>query len=262
VAASEPDGPGLARVLRQAGVVRLYADHGWASQVALADPAVRMAPANRYLDAYGLEDSARNLWPSFDWSPGTGALVDTVEAPGFGATLAAGGLAFTPQAVGPLTLFAYASPIASMGPAVPIPSLRLTASRRPKAATLAADGRPETRWSTGRPQAPGDWLRIDLAEPRRLASVRLWSASPTDWPRGLAVEGSRDGVTWRPLEARLRRERALRWGGIGALLAGDGVDAVDVTFEPAELTALRLTLTRGDPVFDWSVHELTVHEAR
>src|SRR5439155_6155860 len=138
----------------------------------------------------------------------------------------------------------------------------LPASRRLKAARLAADGRPETRWSTGRPQAPGDWLRIDLPGPRRVAAVRLWSASPTDSPRGLAVEGSRDGMTWHPLDAEIRRERALRWVGIGALRAGDGVDAVDVAFAPAEVAALRLTLTRGDPVFDWSVHELTVYEGR
>ena len=92
--------------------------------------------------------------------------------------------------------------------------------------------------------------------------MRLWSASPTDWPRGLAAEGSLDGVSWRPLDAQIRHERALRWVGIGALLAGDGVDAVDVAFAPAEVAAVRLTLTEGDPVFDWSVHELSVYEAR
>src|SRR5262249_35268653 len=106
------------------------------------------------------------------------------------------------------------------------------------------------------------WLRIDLPALRRLAAVRLWSASPTDSPRGLAVEGSRDGLTWRGLDAEIRRERTLRWVGIGALRAGDGVDAVDVAFPPVELTALRLTLTRGDPIYDWSIHELTVYEAR
>jgi hypothetical protein len=31
-------------------------------------------------------------------------------------------------------------------------------------------------------------------------------------------------------------------------------------FTPVALRALRLTLTRGDPIFDWSIHELTVYE--
>jgi F5/8 type C domain len=260
--ASGPDGPELARALRAAGIGRLYADHGWASQVVLADPGIQVPPANRYLDPYGLQDSARNLYPPFDWRPGTGALVEGGDVAAFGTTLEADGLGFTTRSLGALTLFRYAPPLAAVGPAVPARSLRLTASPHPKAARLAVDGRPETRWSTGRPQAPGDWLRIDLPAPRRLAAVRLWSASPTDAPRDLAVEGSRDGVTWHRLGAEIRRERTLRWIGIGALRAGDGVDAVDVAFPPAEIAALRLTLTRGDPVYDWSVHELTVYEAR
>ena len=41
-----PDGATLARAVRSAGVERLYADHGWASRVALADPAIRVPPAN------------------------------------------------------------------------------------------------------------------------------------------------------------------------------------------------------------------------
>jgi hypothetical protein len=33
---------------------------------------------------------------------------------------------------------------------------------------------------------------------------------------------------------------------------------VRLDFPAATFRALRLTLTRGDPVYDWSVHELTV----
>jgi hypothetical protein len=82
-----------------------------------------------------------------------------------------------------------------------------------------------------------------------------------DSPRALAVEGSSDGVSWQPLDARVRRERRFRWVGIGPLPAGDGVEAVEVAFPPVPLVTLRLTLRRGDPVFDWSIHELTLYEA-
>ena len=47
------DGTVLARALRRAGVVRLYADHGWGNRMALADPAIRVLPANVQIDPYG-----------------------------------------------------------------------------------------------------------------------------------------------------------------------------------------------------------------
>jgi hypothetical protein len=37
------------------------------------------------------------------------------------------------------------------------------------------------------------------------------------------------------------------------------VEAQRLEFTPTRLRALRLTLTRGDPVFDWSIHELTLY---
>jgi hypothetical protein len=101
-------------------------------------------------------------------------------------------------------------------------------------------------------------VRIDLAAPRHLRAVRLWTASPRDSPRGLALEGSEDGTTWRPLAAQLSTEGLLRWAGMTMLR--DGVTAVRLDFTPVALRALRLTLTRGDPIFDWSIHELTVYE--
>ena len=254
-----PDGPTLARALRDAGVTRLYADHGWGSRVALADPGIRVLPANRFLDAYGREGSARGLWPTFTWDPGVGALVETIDLPEFTAAMTAGGLTAETRSLGPLTLL---TPSPREGGERPVPSaaLSVTASRRPKAARLALDGGPATRWSTGRPQTAGDWYRITLDRLRPVSGVRLWTAAPMDAPRGLSVDGSEDGVTWRPLGARVRGERPFRWVGIGPLPAGPGTDAVDVSFPPTPLTALRLTLTRGDPVFDWSIYELTVLE--
>jgi hypothetical protein len=39
-----------------------------------------------------------------------------------------------------------------------------------------------------------------------------------------------------------------------------GVHAVRFDFAPVTLRTLRVMLARGDPVFDWSVHELAVYE--
>jgi hypothetical protein len=59
-----------------------------------------------------------------------------------------------------------------------------------------------------------------------------------------------------PLAAEVRTEGRLRWAGTALLR--DGVEAVRLDFAPVVLQALRLVLTRGDPVFDWSIHELTL----
>jgi hypothetical protein len=250
------DGSTLARALRQAGVVRLYADHGWAARVALADPGIRVLPANYSVDAYGFTGPRAAFLPPFSWRPGSGVLLEPVDAAGFEATARASGFGFTRQHVDGLDLFSYAPPPGAPGTRLPADTFRVSASRQPERAALAVDGDIGTRWATGLPQAPGDWLQVELAAPRLVRAVRLWTAYPTDWPRGLRLEGSADGATWRPLPATVRTEGRHIWGGIGLLR--DGAEAVRLDFEPAMLRALRLVLTRGDGVFDWSIHELAV----
>jgi hypothetical protein len=41
----------------------------------------------------------------------------------------------------------------------------------------------------------------------------------------------------------------------------DGTTALRLEFPPARVRALRLVLPAGDPVFDWSIHELAVYAA-
>lgn len=246
----------LARALRHTGVVRLYADHGWGSRVALADPAIRILPANVSVDAYGFTGPPAEFLPRFRWGRGSGVVLETVDAESFEAAMRLSGLSFSRQRVEGLELFSYAPPVVEPGTRLPASALRVSASRRGEEAARAVDGDPVSRWGTGLPQGPGDWFQVDLAPPRSVRAVRLWTAHPTDWPRGLRLEGSEDGASWRPLAAVIRTEGRHIWGGIALLR--DGVETVRVDFEPATLRALRLVLTRGDGVFDWSIHELTV----
>ncbi len=254
-----PDATTLASTIRAAGVTRLYADHGWGSRVALADPAIRVVPANRALDPYGFEGSSAEFLPRFDWAPGSAALLEPADAEGVTRTARGSGLGVTRRSLGGLVLFTYAPPVLASGTPIAATALRVTASRQPERAGLAADGDRRTRWATARPQVAGDWLRVDLATPRALRAIRLWTAYPTDAPRGVRLEGSDDGTTWRAIAAGMRTEGRLRFGGIALLR--DGVEAVRLDFEPQALRALRVTLSRGDPVFDWSVHELAVYGA-
>jgi hypothetical protein len=252
----EADGLELARAVGAAGVRRLYADHGWASRVALADPAIRVPPANLQLDDYGFKGSAGMLLPPFRWEPGTGVLLEPVDAEGFAAEAAVGGLTFLRRELGGLTLFVHA-PLPAPGVPLPASALAVTASRHGKRAGLAVDGDLATRWATAAPRAAGDWFRVDLTAARVIRGMRLAVTNPADLPPGLAVEGSPDGVRWQPLTATFRLERRHRWGGFGLL--DDGATAVRLDFPPATLTALRVVLPAGDPVFDWSIHELAVY---
>jgi hypothetical protein len=251
------DGPALARALRTAGVTRLYADHGWGARAALADPAVRIAPANIAVDAYNFPGSARDFLAPVHWDPGSGILAEPGDVEGIAAVLRAAGLGHADRAIGPLTLLAYAPPPVQPGRAVDRRGLAVTASREPGRAARAVDGDPATRWATAHPQTPGDWVRVDLDRPRLVRAVRLLSANPMDQPRGLRLEGSEDGAAWRPLAAETHREGPLRWAGIALLR--DGTEALRLDVAPVRVAALRLTLTAGHPVFDWSIHELTVY---
>ena len=250
------DGATLARAVSGAGVRGLYADHGWASRVTLADPAIRVPPANLQLDDYGWRGSATMLLPPFRWEPGTGVLLEPQDAEGFAQAASAGGLAFSRQSVAGLTLFTHV-PAPSPGRLLPGGTFSVSASRHPERASLAVDGDPATRWATAGPRSAGDWFRVDAPAARAIRGVRLAAANPADLPAELIVEGSTDGMRWERLPTTVQPERRYRWGGFGLL--DDGVIAVRLDFPPTTARALRLVLPAGDPVYDWSIHELAVY---
>ena len=246
----------LAAALRSAGVTRLYADHGWGSRAALADPAIQVLPANLSLDAYRFVGSPEDFLPRVRWRPGAGMLVEPVDADGVARVARDAGLGFTVREVGGLRLFVHAPRPRRPGRPLPATDLRATGFPRPEAAALAIDGDRRTAWTTDAPQRPEDWFRVDLRTPQAIRALQLWTGNPAAWPRGLTLEGSVDGVTWRGLPAETSTEGRHRWGGIALLR--DGVEAVRLDFEPVVLSALRVKPTRGDPDAEWAIAELSV----
>lgn len=109
-------------------------------------------------------------------------------------------------------------------------------------AAHAVDGDPATRWSTGRPQRPGDALEVDLGRAVAVRGVVLDAGgSAGDWPRGYEVLASADGASWTAATP------ARAGAGQVAAAALDG----------AEVRYLRVRLTAdADPW--WSVAELRV----
>ncbi|WP_152362916.1 discoidin domain-containing protein [Microlunatus speluncae] len=62
------------------------------------------------------------------------------------------------------------------------------------------DGDEGTRWSSGTGQAPGQWVRFDLGEPRTFDQLRLSVGSNLgDYVRAYRVEISDDGADWTPI---------------------------------------------------------------
>jgi hypothetical protein len=253
----DADGQALARAVRAAGITRLYADHGWGSRVALTDPEVRVLPANLAVDAYNFPGPGMADLPPVRWQPGSGALVEGPDAASFARTAEASGLGIVRTDLGAFRLFTYAPPPALPGRPVPVADLRVTASVDPARAPRAADGRRHTRWTTGRAQAAGDWLRVDFRAPVRIRAVRVQTESPAESPRELRLEGTTDGATWSALAPTAHTASPTRWGGFTWLR--DGVDTIRLDVAPITLRGIRLTLVRGAPVAAWSVHELVVY---
>ena len=115
----------------------------------------------------------------------------------------------------------------------------------------ALDGDPGTRWSTNAPQKPGQWFTLDFGAPQTFGKIVLDSAaSAGDYPRGLKIETSDDGATWREI-ASIADARGCAPGGVMSLVV-----------PPTTARHLRLTQTAEglSGGLYWSIHELRVFE--
>ena len=108
------------------------------------------------------------------------------------------------------------------------------------------------RWTTG-PQAPGQWLRLELDASRAVGGVVLWGSLGMDFPRRLRVETSRNGRTWEVAWEGPTELPVLR----GALRDPRAPLTIAFAAAPARYVALRQT--GRDPSFAWSVTEVDVH---
>jgi hypothetical protein len=145
---------------------------------------------------------------------------------------------------------------APQGCRLPSRAFSLDASDNREALERLVDGVRGSRWLTGRPQRGDEWISVTLDRSRVVTGVRLVMDrySFGDYPRGLLLEGSANGVAFAPL-----------WSGSGlgplGLSLGSSPHAprIDLRFPPAEVRALRLRQTGATPrVWFWSIHELEV----
>ena len=127
--------------------------------------------------------------------------------------------------------------------------LAVSASQSAADAALMIDGRRDTAWSSGAPLLPGVAITIALDKPRRVTSILL-PGPPLTPLRGLVVQGSRDGRTWDPLDARVE--------GSGFFAERPGVV---LRLPGTRVRALRIVanVVRTKP---WVVDELEIRVAR
>ncbi len=242
--------------LERAGARRVLGDHAVAARLAQASRGALVTPSAN-LHALDGTMAPPGLLPAV--APGPDLAI--AYAPGLAstaaieATLTRAGWSFAREDIDGYRLLTRFARRPLGGTRLPREGWRLGGSPGGGSGDAAVDGRLETRWSTGRPQRPGDFMRVDLPAPTMLAGVDLELGSfTTDYPRDLAVEVAREDGSWTRLAAEVVLDGPLVWAGTHVLR--DGVERIALRFAPTRTSAVRLVQTGEDPVFDWSVAEL------
>jgi hypothetical protein len=110
-----------------------------------------------------------------------------------------------------------------------------------------------TRWESG-PQSDHTAVEIDLGGVGTVAGVELLLGPfVQDFPRGLIIEVSEDGQSWREV-----------WqGGSAGLAFVAAFEAprdvpLRYRFAPTPARSLRMKLTKNDDIYYWSIAEIRV----
>ena len=139
----------------------------------------------------------------------------------------------------------------SLDPPVPVVRVRTSIGSGWQA---LLDGQLTTRWTTGAPQAGGEWIVADLGRSQLLSAVRMdLGQFAGDFPRGLEVEVSDDGTVW----VQISRGSVAAQAMAGAL--ADPRALPIVVSVSARARYVRLTQLGRDPDLWWSIAELSVH---
>jgi hypothetical protein len=133
-----------------------------------------------------------------------------------------------------------------------------SANFNPQEAWKAIDGKKESRWSSGVPQTPGMWVRLDLGRPVSLCLLRLeLGESLRDFPRELEIRFSLDGLRWqevRPLQP------SLVWDGETLVREGSNGGS-DFMIPETPTRYIEFRQNGQDPTYYWSIHEIELYQS-
>lgn len=119
-----------------------------------------------------------------------------------------------------------------------------TSSHNEKEIKRALDGDLTTRWSTGKPQAAGQWLQFDMGKPFLLTRLAIdTNASKNDYPRKFEIQTSNDGNQWS-----------------APVASGVGTTMITANF-PSRFSARYIRILQNGAATGnfWSIHELSVY---
>ena len=121
----------------------------------------------------------------------------------------------------------------------------------------AIDHNLNTRWGTGEPQRPGQFLEIDLGELHRLVQLDLQLGRfATDYPRGFRVLASLDGKTWTVVTERSPYLGEFAWNGTFPYYDVGRIQTVRVPLRGVTARAVRIELVKKTRIYDWSIAEV------
>jgi hypothetical protein len=126
----------------------------------------------------------------------------------------------------------------------------LSASFGKEGLPALVDGDRETAWTTAAPQAPGEWIQVDLPAPRTIGSVELLlRGRGRMYGKNLHVFVTEDGKEWSRVSVMQGRPP------VAAQLPSPGGSAQVLIFEPRRVRALRIEQV-GRRERAWGVAEL------
>lgn len=130
--------------------------------------------------------------------------------------------------------------------------IKATSSHHQDTASLALDGALDTRWGSAAPQKPGMNFKLSLTEPKNLAAIKYSFGSWWhDYPRGL------EGYIVELNGSRNKLFSSKDFDDIFYYL--DHPKNVVIQLPDVSIKEIELVLTGSDPVFDWSIAELSVY---
>jgi len=142
---------------------------------------------------------------------------------------------------------------------IPVTALSASASLAPGDLRFAFDGSLATHWSTGQPQAGGEWVRLAFAQPRDIAAidVEMGSLHTGAYPRGLTIEAEApDGI----------RQRLFEGSVVTRLVEAIGRDSrtsrIRIELPSGQSRALWLRQTGKTDAVPWSIAELRLWSRR
>jgi|GEM_PF-5982488 len=124
-------------------------------------------------------------------------------------------------------------------------------------AQAVLSGKGDSRWSIGRPQSAGDEFRLILPEAITIGTCALSvKDTPTDFPRGIKVLGSLDGIEYTTLFEQTPWLGPVKWSDKGYPYFGPQSEVVIRFTEPRMVKYLKFIQTGQDKTFDWSIQQI------